>query len=138
VKGRGEDQLAAFLRQNLRRAELGASVELRFDPQRAATGNKSPDFLIHAEIRVPVFDGQVAVIEAPILVELEAGSGFEAGLADLERFVERSTDGSRRQRAVITLPFVVLTEAGLARTRSLERVLPVRLQVSEALAPRGR
>ncbi len=137
MKGRGEDALAAFLRRHLRRAELASSVELRCDPQRSAGENQSPDFIVHAEVRVPLFDGHVAVIEAPIFVELEAGGGFEAGLCDLERFVLRSTDGSRRQASVVALPFVVVTEAGGQRSRSLERVLPVRLQVTEVPAPAG-
>lgn len=131
MKGRGEDGLAAHLRRHLRRAELGASIELRCDPQRSSGGNKSPDFIVHAEVRVPLFDAHVAVIEAPIFVELEAGSGFEAGVIDLERFVDRSRLGTRRQGPVVTLPFVVVTEAAEARSRSLERVLPVMFRVSE-------
>ena len=137
MKGRGEDALAAYLRGQLRRAELASTVELRCHPQRAAGDNQSPDFIVHAEVRVPLFAGHVAVIEAPIFVELEAGSGFEAGLCDLERFVARSSDGSRRQAPVVALPFVVVTEAGGSRARSMERVLPVRLRVVEVGAPAG-
>lgn len=135
MKGRGEDRTAAFLRSRLKRAELDATVQLTYEPKRSGAANQSPDFLVHVEVRVPLFDGHVAIVRAPIFIEVEAGAGFEAALADLERFVERGSEGNGRQGAVIELPFLVVTEAGEGRTRELSRTLPSCLRMTEIAVP---
>ncbi|MFO0761286.1 MAG: hypothetical protein U0359_32710 [Byssovorax sp.] len=133
MKGRGEDRTAAWLKARLQRAELDATVRLRYDPQRSSEHNKSPDFAVEVEVRVPLFDGHVVVLKAPILIEVEAGAGFENALVDLERFVERSGDG--RQAPVIELPFVAATEQAEGRARELVRTLPVRFRAVEVSVP---
>jgi len=134
MKGRGEDAMAAWLRSRLQRAELDATVRLRLDPKRSATRSKSPDFVVEAEIRVPLFDGRVVVLRAPILVEVEAGAGFDGALVDLERFAERSADGT--QPPAIELPFIAATEEAGGREREVVRMLPVRFRAVEIALPR--
>lgn len=135
MKGRGEDRTAAWLRSRLQRAELDATVALRYEPKRSAERNQSPDFVIEVEVRLPLFDGHTVVIRAPILIEVEAGAGFEGALQDLERFVERSVDGSGRQAPVIELPFLVATERAEGQKRELVRMLPVRFSAIEVAIP---
>jgi hypothetical protein len=135
VKGRGEDETAAWLKARLQRAELDATVSLRLEPKRSAERNQSPDFVVHVEVRVPLFEGHIAVLRAPILVEVEAGAGLEGALQDLERFVERSLDGSGRQEPVIELPFVAATGRGEGKRRQVVRPLPVRFTAVELVLP---
>src|SRR6266702_5511570 len=134
MKGQGEDRTAAWLKNNLRTAERQAVVRLRLDPKRAAAGNKSPDFIIEMEVRLPLFNGEVVVVRAPVMVEVEALAGFGGALQDLERFVERSNDGSKRQPPAIELPFVCVTESGDHRAEKICS-LPVRFVASEARIP---
>jgi len=131
MKGRGEDRMAAWLKERLPRAELDATIRLKYVPNRAATTNQSPDFLVELEVRIPLFPETPLVVRVPLLVEVEAGAGFETALLDLERFVERSTDGSGRQPPVVELPFVAATESGGDRRLEVVRVLPVRFTAVE-------
>jgi hypothetical protein len=135
MKGRGEDDMAAWLRARLRRAELDATVELRYDPKRSSSGSQRPDFIVEVEVRVPLFEGHVAVLRAPILVEVEAGAGLDGALQDLEHFVERSGDGSGRQAPAIELPFVAATGRAEGRSREVVRMLPVRFRAVEIAVP---
>jgi hypothetical protein len=135
VKGGGEDRLAAWLRSRLGRAELDATVELRYAPKRSADGNKSPDFIVEVEVRLPLFDGHIVVLRAPILIEVEAGAGLESALQDLERFVERSGDGSGRQAPAIELPFLAATSRAEGQAREVVRMLPVRFHAVEVAIP---
>ena len=136
-KGRGEDRMAAWLKSQRQRAERDATVTLRYDPKRAAAGNQCPDFIIEMEVKVPLFDRHVVVVRAPILIEVEAGAGLEGALADLDRFVDRSTDGSGRQAPAIELPFVAATlRDGEQRTETV-RTLPVRFRAVEIALPGG-
>lgn len=134
MKGRGEDDVAAWLRRRLTRAELDASVELRLLPQREDARNPRPDFVIEGVVRVPLFEGRVLTLRLPLLVEVEAGAGFDNALVDLECFVERSLGG--RQRPLVELPFTAVTERCEARERELVRLLPVRFRAIEVQAPR--
>ncbi len=136
MKGRGEDSLAAWLLPRLQAAMQDATVQLRLHPQREAERNKSPDFVLEMEVRVPLFDGVPLVVQVPILVEVEAGAGFENGLQDLERYVERSSDGSGRQAPAIQLPFVVATEAAAGNRAVVVRSLPVQFLAVEVAVPR--
>lgn len=133
MKGRGEDRTAAWLKARLQRAELDATVELRLDPQRSAPGNQSPDFVVQVEVRLPLFDGHIAVLRAPILVEVEAGAGFEGALHDLERFAARSATGA--QPPLVELPFVAVTGRAEGRAREVVRTLPVRFAAVEVAIP---
>lgn len=135
MKGRGEDRTAAWLKTRLPRAQLDATVALSLAPQRSAERNQSPDFVVQVEVRVPLFDGHIAVIRAPILIEVEAGAGLEGALQDLERFVERSVDGSGRQEPVIALPFIAATGRGEGEAREVVRRLPVRFAGVEVAIP---
>lgn len=135
MKGRGEDRTAAWLKSRLQRAELDATVELRYQPRRSAEGNQSPDFVIEVEVRVPLFDGHIAVLRAPILIEVEAGAGLSGALQDLERFVARSGDGSGRQAPAIELPFVAATGRAGGAAREVVRMLPVRFSAVEVALP---
>lgn len=142
MKGRGEDAVAAWLHQRLDAAALDATVELRLHPQRASDANACPDFLLQVVVRVPLLPGRPLVLRLPVLLEVEACSDLDAALADLERFVERSVDGSGRQPPAIELPFVALTGIGGGKPAPLVRQLPVRFVVVEvavdALGPRAR
>jgi len=135
VKGRGEDGTAAWLKARLQRAELDATVELRYAPKRSAEGNKCPDFIVEVEVRLPLFDGHIVVLRAPILIEVEAGAGFEGALQDLDRFAERGADGSGRQAPVIELPFLAATKRAGGQVREVVRMLPVRFSAVEVAIP---
>lgn len=135
MKGRGEDEMAAWLKARLQRAELDATVTLCLEPKRSAGRNQSPDFVVQVEVRVPLFEGHIAVLRAPILIEVEAGAGLEGALQDLERFAERSVDGSGRQGPVIELPFVAATGRSGGERRQLVRQLPVRFTAVELAMP---
>ncbi len=138
MKGRGEDAMAAWLHNRLQAAMQEATVELRLHPQRSAQANKSPDFIVEMQVRVPLFDRQPLVVQVPLLVEVEAIAGVEGALQDLERYVERSTDGSGRQAPAIVLPFVAATLADTGFRAEVVRTLPVRFEVVEiALPERG-
>jgi len=136
MKGRGEDAMAAWIQSRLQAAMQEATVQLRLHPQRSAESNRSPDFVLEMEVRVPLFDGWPLVVKLPILVEVEAGAGFEGALQDLERFVERSIDGSGRQPPAIELPFVAATEDDAGNRCELVRHLPVRFVAVEVPVPR--
>lgn len=71
------------------------------------------------------------MLRVPVLIEVEARSDLDAALADLERFVERSGDGSGRQAPAIELPFVALTAAGAGGRVRVVRQLPVAFAVVE-------
>jgi hypothetical protein len=133
MKGRGEDRTAAWLKARLQRAALDATVELRLDPQRSASGNQSPDFVVQVEVRLPLFDGHIAVLRAPILVEVEAGAGFDGALQDLERFAARSAAGE--QAPLVELPFVAATGRAEGHAREVVRMLPVRFAAVEVAIP---
>lgn len=136
MKGRGEDAFAAWLQPRLQAAMQDATVHLRLHPQREAELNKSPDFVLELEVRIPLFEGRPLVVQVPILVEVEAGGGFAGGMQDLERFVERSTNGSGRQAPLMEVPFVVATEADAGNQAELVRQLPVRFVAIEVPWPK--
>ena len=48
--------------------------------------NLRPDFIVEMEVRIPFFEGQTVIVRAPIMVEIEAGAGF---------------DGARRMEATV-------------------------------------
>ncbi len=77
---------------------------------------------------MPLFEGHTVVVRVPIMVEVEAGAGFDGALLDLERFVERSVDGSGRQAPSIQLPFIAATERAGGRSLEIVRALPVRFE----------
>lgn len=135
MKGRGEDALAAWLQPRLQAAMQDATVALRLHPQREAEGNKSPDFVLEMEVRVPLFDGLPLVVKVPILLEVEAAAGFDGALMDLERYVTRSVDGSGRQAPAIALPFVVATGAAAGQRMEIVRQLPVQFSAVEIAIP---
>ena len=135
MKGRGEDAMAAWLQPRLQAAMQDATVTLRLHPQREAESNTSPDFVLEMEVRVPLFDGVPLVVKVPILLEVEAGAGFEGALMDLERYVTRSVDGSGRQPPAISLPFIVATEAAAANRLEVVRQLPVQFSAVELPIP---
>lgn len=137
MKGRGEDALAAWLQPRLQAAMQDATVALRLHPQREAEGNKSPDFVLDMEVRVPLFDGLPLVVNVPILLEVEA-AGFDGALMDLERYVTRSVDGSGRQAPAIALPFVVATEAAAGQRMAIVRQLPVQFRAVEIAIPQAK
>lgn len=138
MKGRGEDAMAAWLQPRLQAAMQDATVALRLHPQREAESNKSPDFILEMEVRVPLFDGWPLVVKVPILVEVEAAAGFDGALMDLERFVSRSVDGSGRQASAIALPFVVATGAAAGQRMEIVRQLPVQFQAVEIAIPQAK
>ena len=135
MKGRGEDAMAAWLQSRVQAAMQESTVHLRLHPQRSAQANQSPDFVIEVEVRVPLFAGRPLVVKVPILVEVEAGAGFEGALQDLERFVARSGDGSGRQQPVIVLPFIAATEADAQNRLEVVRPLPVCFTAVEVPLP---
>ncbi len=131
MKGRSEDAVAAWLHERLEAATLDATVTLRLHPQRESDRNACPDFLLLVEVRVPLLPGIPLLLRVPVLLEVEACSGLDGALADLERFVERSVDGSGRQGPIVELPFVALTGRGEG-ARALEvRQIPVRFTAVE-------
>ena len=65
MKGRGEDRMAAWLKERLPRAELDATIRLKYVPNRAATTNQSPDFLVELEVRLPLFPETPLVVRVP-------------------------------------------------------------------------
>ena len=84
MRGRGEDAMMEYLRRELAEAERTAVVELTFHPNRTDAYNKSPDFIVDMVVTIPLFrTGPPLRAKVPLLMEVEAGAGFEAGLVDL-------------------------------------------------------
>jgi len=138
MKGRGEDAMMAYLRRELAEAERGAVVELTFHPNRTDAYNKSPDFILDMIVTVPLFrSGPPLRVKVPLLVEVEAGAGFEAGLDDLERFVTRTRAGVSPVGPPLELPFPVATEADSGKARELVRDLPILFRAYEIAIPAG-
>jgi len=136
MRGRGEDAMMAYLRRELAGVARRSVVELRFHPNRTDAYNKSPDFIVDMTVTVPLFrDGPPLQVKVPLLVEVEAGAGFEAGLKDLERFVERVNKGSVPGGPPIELPFPVATEAEAGKARELVRQLPIAFRAHEIPIP---
>ena len=78
-------------------------------------------------------------VKIPLLVEVEAAAGFQAGLEDLERFVARAKAGVSPIGPPIELPLPVATEADNGAERELVRELPVLFRAREIAIPaRGR
>ena len=86
---------------------------------------------------MPLLPGLPLLLRVPVLIEVEACAGLDEAMADLERFVERSVDGSGRQGHAIELPFVALTGRGADGRARVVRQLPVRFVVVEAPLPQG-
>jgi hypothetical protein len=110
MRGRGEDEMMAYLRHRIAEAARDAIVELTFHPNRTDVYNKSPDFIVDMVVTLPLFKSSPPLrVKVPLLVEVEAGAGFEARLADLERFVSRTNAGISPVGPPIELPFPVAT-----------------------------
>src|SRR6478672_6795358 len=108
MRGRGEDEMMAYLRRHLAEAERDAVVGLTFHPNRADPYNKSPDFIIDMLISLPLFLYRTPLrFKIPLLIEVEAGAGFNGGIADLERFVSRVKSGVGPGGPPIELPFPI-------------------------------
>jgi hypothetical protein len=136
MRGRGEDEMMAYLRRQLPEVERNAVVELTFHPNRSDPYNKSPDFIVDMVVTLPLFgSGSPLRVKVPLLVEVEA-SGFEGGLADLERFVARARAGTSPVGAPIELPFPIATEANSGKERDVERELPVLFRAYEIAIPK--
>jgi hypothetical protein len=138
MTGRGEDTMMAYLRRELPHAERGAVVELTFHPNRTDAYNKSPDFIVDMAVTLPLFSsGPPLRVKVPLLVEVEA-TGFEAGIADLERFVERTRAGVIPVGVPIELPFAVATESDGGKSREFVHELPVLFRAHEIAIPKPR
>jgi hypothetical protein len=136
MRGRGEDDMMEYLRRELPEAERNAVVELTFHPNRTDAFNKSPDFIVDMVVTVPLFrSGPPLRVKVPLLVEVEAGAGFEAGIADLERFVERTRTGVNPVSLPIELPFPVATESDGGKMRELVREVPILFRAHEIAIP---
>lgn len=137
MRGRGEDAMMEYLRRELAEVERSAIVELTFHPNRTDAYNKSPDFIVDMVVTVPLFrTGPPLRVKVPLLVEVEAGAGFEAGLGDLMRFVERTRKGQTSAEAPIELPFPVATESDGGNVRDLIYELPIRFRAQEIAIPK--
>jgi hypothetical protein len=134
-KGRGEDRMEAYLRKHLLRAAQDAKVELTYHPQRSDPYNKSPDFIVDVKVRIELLPQCPLIIRFPLLVEVEAGAGFNGGLEDLHRFVERCIQGVDPLGPRIELPFLIATEVEDGRTRDLEVSLPITIRAKEISIP---
>ena len=134
-KGRGEDNMEAYLRRHLVRAAQDARVDLTYHPQRSDPYNKSPDFIVDAVVRIELLPQCPVIVKFPLLVEVEAGAGFSGGIEDLNRFVKRSNEGIDPLGPRIELPFVIATEAEAENRRVVDVSLPVRLQIKEIAIP---
>ena len=138
MRGRGEDQMMAYLRRRLPEVERSAIVELSFHPNRTDAYNKSPDFIVDVTVTLPLFHSEPPLrVKLPLLLEVEAGAGFEAGLTDLERFVTRVKANVGPAGPPIELPFCVATEAVGGGERDLTRELPIRFRAHEISIPKG-
>jgi|SRR6266540_5595380 hypothetical protein len=136
MKGRGEDTVLAHIKRELREAERHATIKLTPHPNRSDRYNKSPDFIVDLEVTIPLFPSERPLrVKVPLLIEVEAGAGFEAGLQDLERYVTRvATDRSHAGPPII-LPFPIATEANRGRQRELIRTLPIKFVAFEMPIP---
>ena len=130
MKGAGEDAVLARLRRDLPSAERGAQVRLVLHPKRSDPRGRSPDFIVNAEVTIPLFD-RLLRIRVPILVEVEACAGVEEAMQDLERYLERAPGEAGEGRPPVELPFAVITARGEGRRFWVERPLSVRFAVSE-------
>lgn len=136
-KGRGEDAMEAWLRRVLPIAQQDAVVSLSLHPQRSDPHNKSPDFIVLAEITIELFPQQPVMVRVPLLVEVEA-SGYRAGKDDLFRFIERENRGKNPYGPSIELPFVIATEDGGHAREVYDASQPVRFQIQEIPIPEDR
>jgi hypothetical protein len=137
MRGRGEDEMMAYLRRHLAQVERDAVVELTFHPNRTDAYNKSPDFIVDMIITLPLFQSASSLkFKIPVLVEVEAGAGFDGGLADLERFVGRVKAGVGPGGPPIELPFPIATEADSGKECTLVRDLPVLFRAREIGIPK--
>jgi hypothetical protein len=99
--------------------------------------NKSPDFIIDMIITLPLFQSEAPLrFKIPVLVEVEAGAGFDGGLDDLDRFVVRVNAGVGPGGPPIELPFPIATEADSGKERNLVHHLPVLFQAREIGIPK--
>jgi hypothetical protein len=136
MKGRGEDTVLAYIRRELKEAERKAIVKLTTHPNRSDRYNKSPDFIVDLEIIIPLFRASHPLrVKVPLLIEVEAGAGFEAGLLDLKRYVTRVADDRAHSGPPIELPFPVATEANGGGQRELVQTLPVKFVAFEMPIP---
>lgn len=136
MRGRGEDAMMAYLRRELAKAERNAVVELTFHPNRTDAYNKSPDFIVDMTVSVPLFRaGPPLRVKVPLLIEVEAGAGFTAGLADLRRFVQRAKMNKIHHGPPIELPFPVATEDAQGKKRELTFELPILFRAYEIPIP---
>jgi len=125
-----------YLRRELPEAERSAVVELTFHPNRTDPYNRSPDFIVDMVVTVPLFrSGPPLRVKVPLLIEVEAGAGFDGGLADLERFVVRTQAKVSPVGPPVELPFPVATEGEGGRVRELVRQLPVLFRAHEIAIP---
>lgn len=136
-KGRGEDRVSDWLRRSLLRAEQNSTVRLVLHPQHADPTNRCPDFVVEAEVRVPLFPHHAVRVRVPLLIEVEAGMGFEGAREDLEKYLVRTVRAveSGVSAAPITLVFVVATEADAGQHAEVDAMLPVRFEAVEVPIP---
>ena len=136
MKGRGEDAVLAHIKRELREAERQATIKLAPHPNRSDRHNKSPDFIVELEVTIPLFPAARPLrVKVPLLIEVEAGAGFEAGLQDLERYVARAATDRSPTGPPIMLPFPIATEANLRKHRELVRTLPIKFVAFEMAIP---
>ena len=88
------------------------AVQLRLRPVDNHAGD-SPDFLLWVELEFELFSQPVKVA-VPVPIEAERGGIGGGALEDLRKFVDR-------QRHVIELPMIVVSEAGYASKTQLEQ-----------------
>jgi len=137
MRGRGEDEMMVYLRRRLPGVARNSVVELAFHPNRTDAYNKSPDFIVDMVVTLPLFRSEPPLrVKVPLLVEVEAGAGFEAGLEDLERFVTRAKTGVSPIGPPIELPFSVATNEGSGIEQELVRDLPVLFCARQVAIPR--
>lgn len=89
-----------------------ASVQLRLRPVDNHAGD-SPDFLLWVELEFELFS-QPVKLAVPIPVEAEKGGIAGGALDDLRKFVDR-------QRHVIELPMIVVSESGYDTRTQVEQ-----------------
>lgn len=137
MRGQGEDEMMAYIRRRLGEVERSAVVELSFHPNRTDAYNKSPDFIVDVTITLPFFQSEVPLrIKIPLLVEVEAAAGFNAGLEDLDRFVTRVNAGVDPTGPPIELPFPIATAEAGNKERELVCQLPIRFRAREVGIPK--
>jgi hypothetical protein len=101
------------------------------------TYNESPDFIVDMVVTLPMLPSQPALkVKVPLLVEIETAAGFEAGLADLQRFVIRAQIGVVREGRLSRCPFSVATDQDGGRQQEVTYALLVLFRAHEIAIPK--